>query len=82
MPDYLSKLRQKMWKKWPALAHTTKKPNIETTSRAVTDEQSAAARLFCYRSLCPDDTDRRGFFIWTGGFENAGNFESGLLLRE
>ena len=39
-----------------------KKPNIETTSRAVTDEQSATARLFCYRSLCPDDTNRRGFF--------------------
>lgn len=28
------------------LAHTTKKQNIETTSRAVTDKQSATARLF------------------------------------
>jgi hypothetical protein len=40
-------------KKWPTLAHTTKKPNIETTSRAVTDDQSGTARLFCHTSALP-----------------------------
>ena len=54
-----------MEKRRPALAHPTKTPNIETTSRAVTDERSATARLFVTDRFATTAQIAGAFFIYS-----------------